>query len=117
MLPFDEDDLFTAADRDGTPVLPGFYLVDVPGAPYLIGELVRVVDLDQVEALQLEDATLNADYASRMGRVVGLRYECVAGEHYPDEPMVRVKLSDEEVDLFWPEELIPLVGLLGPIAR
>lgn len=98
--------LCTALDRDGRPVPPGLVALDVPGAPFSIGQAVRI--RSRAETLDPDDECFDAEqYAGRIGRVCAFRFECVAGERFPDDPLIQVCLEDGTKDLFWSDELAP----------
>lgn len=46
-----------------------------------------------------------SDLVGLRGTVVHLEYDCGCGQHYPDDPMVGVRLETLEVVEFWKEEL------------
>lgn len=94
----------TAVDRKGTEVPPGFVSSDVPGAPFSIGQELRV--RPRADIADPDDETFRAElYAGRVGCVVAFRFECIAGEKFPDDPIVKVRFADGTEDLFWSDEL------------
>ncbi len=71
----------------------------VAGAPYQLGERVRVtraVDRD------VDDLS---PYVGQSGRVAYLDYDCGCGQSYPGDPMVGVELDSGLTVDFWREEL------------
>lgn len=86
------------AARDHRPSSP--ILVNVRGAPFHIGQAVRV--------RCIADTTLPRRFVGRRGLVKYLEYGCGCGQSYPHDPMVGVRLSDGAVQEFWREELARL---------
>lgn len=73
--------------------------VKIDGAPYQVGQRVRVVAaVDR----GVHDV---AAFIGRAGRVDHLDYACGCGQSYPGDPMVGVRFSGKVVEEFWPEEL------------
>ena len=70
---------------------------DVVGAPFKIGERVRVT--------RGQDETFDALYKRHVGIVEYFEYSCGCGQSYPHDPMVGVRFHDESVAEFWAEEL------------
>lgn len=70
--------------------------IDVPGAPFKIGALVRVV--------QLADETANPIWLGRSGCVKFFEYKCGCGQSFPDDPMIGVEYEGR-IEEFWREEL------------
>lgn len=70
----------------------------VDGAPFQVGDRVVVVD-----AVDRDIFDLSA-YVGRGGVVEYLEYSCGCGQHYPDDPMVGIRLAGEVID-FWKEEI------------
>ena len=70
---------------------------DVPGAPFVIGACVRVI--------QLTDETACPQHLGRSGVVVHFEYDCGCGQRFPDDPMIGVRMEDGTTDEFWAEEL------------
>jgi len=72
----------------------------VEGAPYQPGDPVLVVQAIDKYVYDM------SEYVGKRGVVKYLEYDCGCGQHYPDDPMVGVKIDgDEEVIEFWREEL------------
>ena len=70
---------------------------DVSGAPFRIGERVRVVSS--------KDETFDPHFIGRTGSVKYLEYECGCGQSYPDDPMIGVEFRARGTEEFWREEL------------
>jgi hypothetical protein len=71
--------------------------VDVDGAPFKIGERVRVTDS--------KDETFDYSLKGQIGVVEYFEYECGCGQHYPDDPMIGVRFQKDRIEEFWAEEL------------
>lgn len=69
---------------------------DLDGAPFRIGDEVRVV--------QLADETADPKYLDHEGTVQYFEYACGCGQRFPNDPMIGVKFS-RKIDEFWKEEL------------
>jgi hypothetical protein len=83
---------------------------DVKGAPFKIGESVRV--------LSLLDNTTSLFWLGRQGVVAYFEYNCGCGQSYPQDPMIGVRFEDGRVEEFWHEELeLPPGGFLRKSAR
>ncbi len=83
------------------PAVPIF--ADVPGAPFKIGQFVKV--------LRLVDDTGESSFLGKSGIVEHLEYSCGCGQLFPKEPMVGVRFPDGELEEFWREELNACRGL------
>jgi hypothetical protein len=70
---------------------------NVHGAPFRIGETVRVVGS--------EDETFDPRYKRRVGTIEYFEYECGCGQNYPNDPMIGVKFRGGKTAEFWAEEL------------
>lgn len=73
--------------------------VPVAGSPYQPGDLVLVVDAVDIDIHDL------SKYIGQRGQVEHLEYSCGCGQHYPDDPMIGVRLTCGELIEFWPEEI------------
>ena len=69
---------------------------DVKGAPFKIGNAVRVT--------RGSDETFDPSYRGRVGIVEYLEYECGCGQSYPHDPMIGVRFRNAVAE-FWREEL------------
>ena len=69
---------------------------DVAGAPFKIGDIVKVACL--------ADETANARFLGKKGKVVWFEYSCGCGQTYPGDPMIGVQFKSRAED-FWEEEL------------
>ena len=69
---------------------------DVVGAPFKIGDIVKVV--------LLADDTANARFLRKQGKVVWFEYSCGCGQTYPDDPMIGVQFKTKAEE-FWKEEI------------
>ena len=76
----------------------------IVGAPYEIGELVRIVFA--------ADETCNMRYMRCTGVIVHYNYSCGCGQSFPNDPMIGVEFSDGVVEEFWHEEIVYLRDLL-----
>lgn len=74
---------------------------DVAGAPFAIGQPVRIGKMDDEEPFK---------HHGRIGTVVCFEYECGCGQSYPDDPMIGVSF-DGDLDEFWKEELTAVTPL------
>jgi hypothetical protein len=72
---------------------------NVKGAPFAIGQSVRVS--------QLVDETGRAKFLGLEGKVEHFEYSCGCGQTYPCDPMIGVRFLNGDLDEFWPEELEP----------
>jgi hypothetical protein len=70
---------------------------DVKGAPFKIGQKVRVYELSDEQG----DASL----LGKDGIVEHYDYSCGCGQSYPDDPMVGVRFASGRLEEFWKEEL------------
>ena|ERR1700690_1935509 len=71
--------------------------LNVRGAPFRIGQAVRIC--------RLTDRTALRRLLGRRGIVEHFEYRCGCGQSYPGDPMIGVRFSDDEVEEFWTEEL------------
>lgn len=71
----------------------------VAGAPFALDSEVRVVRAIDRQAHNV------SGYIGRVGTVVGYNYGGV-GQHYPNDPLVRVRFGGRTSEVFWPEELV-----------
>jgi hypothetical protein len=69
---------------------------DVAGAPFKIGDIVKVI--------LLADETANARFFGKHGEVVWFEYSCGCGQTYPNDPMIGVQFKSK-VEEFWKEEI------------
>lgn len=69
---------------------------DVDGAPFRIGDVVRIV--------RLSDSTADTDFLRKRGRIVYFEYSCGCGQKYPDDPMIGINFAGEITE-FWKEEI------------
>lgn len=74
---------------------------DVAGAPFKLGERVRVVGPG--------DETFDPRYLGRSGTVVYLEYGCGCGQTYPGDPMIGVRFRNTVEEEFWKAELLHVV--------
>lgn len=72
---------------------------NVTGAPFRVGQTVRVC--------QLVDETGLRKFLARKGTVEHLEYSCGCGQSFPFDPMIGVRFANGELEEFWPEELNP----------
>ena len=75
---------------------------DVEGAPFMIGDVVQV--LNNLS----NDETFNSDTIGKIGKVLFFEYDCGCGQTYPHDPMIGVTFSDNLVEEYWKEELIKI---------
>ena len=71
----------------------------VPGAPFQVGMIVRVVDAIDRHVSDL------SPLIGRLGVVRYLEYSCGCGQTFPHDPMIGVEFSDRSQQEFWTEEL------------
>ncbi|MBI2683203.1 MAG: Carotenogenesis protein CarS [Acidobacteriales bacterium] len=69
---------------------------DVPGAPFRIGQQVRVV--------AGTDETFDKRFLGKLGTVEYFEYNCGCGQSYPHDPMIGVRFG-RKLEEFWVEEL------------
>lgn len=69
---------------------------DVAGAPFRIGQRVRVA--------AIIDETADIQFLGKEGRVAYFEYTCGCGQRFPDDPMIGVLFLDVTAE-FWKEEL------------
>ena len=69
---------------------------DVPGAPFKIGDGVKVVSL--------ADDTADVEFLGQQGQVLYYEYSCGCGQTFPNDPMIGVQFGDRKAE-FWKEEL------------
>jgi len=70
---------------------------DVEGAPFRIGEGVRIVCS--------EDDTFDRAFLGRIGIVKYFEYECGCGQSFPLDPMIGIEFDNGTVEEFWSDEL------------
>jgi hypothetical protein len=78
--------------------LQGIYK-DVAGAPFRIGDKVKVVSLS--------DDTADEDLLGCQGSVLYFEYTCGCGQTFPDDPMIGVQFRERTAE-YWKEELAVL---------
>jgi hypothetical protein len=69
---------------------------DVVGAPFRIGDAVKVVSLS--------DDTADEDLLGCQGSVLYFEYSCGCGQTFPNDPMIGVQFGERTAE-FWKEEL------------
>ena len=69
---------------------------DVAGAPFKIGEHVKVISLS--------DDMGDAEFLGKEGRILYFEYSCGCGQTYPNDPMIGVKFGERTTE-FWKEEI------------
>ncbi len=83
-----------------TTILKPFYRhYDIEGAPFKIGNTVRILDNPN------DDDTFNRKYSSRIGIVTYFEYDGGCCQTFPDDPMIGIKFRDGKIAEFWKEEL------------
>lgn len=70
---------------------------DVDGAPFKIGEGVKVVSLS--------DDTGAVEFLGQLGQVLYFEYSCGCGQSFPNDPMIGIQFSEQTAE-FWKEELV-----------
>ena len=90
----------TRGDPEGNVMAPK----RVPGAPFQVGNRVRVV--------KIIDDTGGHGTIGMVGTVVGLEYESGSGQSYPDRPLLEVafRAPSGVTCWYWPEELESVTG-------
>jgi hypothetical protein len=78
--------------------LQGIYK-DVEGAPFRIGDRVKVVSLS--------DDTADGELLGCRGSVLYFEYSCGCGQTFPHDPMIGVRFRKRTAE-FWKEELAVL---------
>lgn len=73
----------------------------VSGSPFQPGDRVLVTSVCDEVGRELG----YGQYVGQRGVVEYLEYSCGCGQHYPDDPMVGVRLGGGEVVEFWKDEL------------
>ena len=82
---------------------------DVDGAPFKIGDAVKVVSLS--------DDTADAEFLAQQGQVLYFEYSCGCGQTFPNDPMIGVQFGKRTAE-FWKEELsIVNKSLHEPVAN
>jgi hypothetical protein len=71
----------------------------VSGAPFNIGDSVKVVSLS--------DDTADAEFLGQRGKVLYFEYSCGCGQTFPNDPMIGVQFAVRTAE-FWKEELARL---------
>ncbi|HXR06251.1 MAG TPA: hypothetical protein VN765_02915 [Candidatus Acidoferrum sp.] len=69
---------------------------DVDGAPFKIGDRVKVVSFS--------DDTADEEFLGCKGNVLYFEYTCGCGQSFPKDPMIGVRFG-EQIAEFWKEEL------------
>jgi hypothetical protein len=69
---------------------------DVVGAPFRIGQSVRVISVT--------DETGDEQFLGKEGIVIYFEYDCGCGQTFPEDPMIGVLLG-KRAEEFWKEEL------------
>jgi len=69
---------------------------DVDGAPFKIGESVKVVSFS--------DDTADEEFLGCRGAVLYFEYSCGCGQTFPNDPMIGVQFGERKAE-FWKEEL------------
>lgn len=69
---------------------------DVDGAPFKIGDKVRVVSFS--------DDTADEEFLGCQGGVLYFEYSCGCGQKFPNDPMIGVQFGERTAE-FWKEEL------------
>lgn len=70
---------------------------NVIGAPFQVGEVVRVCSL--------VDETGLREFLGSSGAIEYFEYSCGCGQSFPRDPMIGVRFANGKVEEFWPEEL------------
>ena len=73
------------------------FLRNVRGAPFKIGEKIKVV--------KRTDDTVSSRFIGRKGTVIYFDFACGCGQSYPKDPMIGVLFSRGTVEEFWQEEI------------
>lgn len=90
----------------------------VDGAPYQVGQWVRVVDIIDPETFEhvlpfqprgQVEAGIRLLFVGRLGRVDYLNYDCGCAQQYPHAPMIGLVFRELDgsthTEEFWAEEL------------
>jgi hypothetical protein len=73
---------------------------DVSGAPFHVGQCVRVV--------MIADETGDRAFLGKDGVVAYFEYSCGCGQSFPKDPMIGVRFKNNSEE-FWKEELSTVV--------
>jgi hypothetical protein len=83
-----------------TTILKPIYRVeDIEGAPYKIGDIVKVLSNPN------NDDTFSMKFVGKEGKVEYFEYDCGCGQNYPEDPMIGIKFQNGKIAEFWKEEL------------
>lgn len=69
---------------------------DVDGAPFKIGETVKVVSFS--------DDMADEEFLGCQGTVLYFEYSCGCGQTFPNDPMIGIQFGERTAE-FWKEEL------------
>lgn len=70
---------------------------NIPGAPFKVGQRVRVA--------RVVDETGLRCLVGMDGAVEYFEYDCGCGQSYPEDPMIGVRFPTGQLEEFWHEEL------------
>ncbi len=91
------DQSITASFLKGMGAQDGIYQ-NVEGAPFKIGDMVKVVSFS--------DDSADEAFLGYRGAVLYFEYSCGCGQTFPDDPMIGVRFGEKTAE-FWKEELAP----------
>jgi len=74
--------------------------LDIKGAPYKIGDIVRVLNNPN------EDETFDKHLSGKFGLIEYFEYDCGCGQSFPEDLMIGVRFSNGKSEEFWKEELL-----------
>lgn len=72
---------------------------DVDGAPFKIGDIVKVV--------LFSDDSAGDEFLGRVGIVLYFKYSCGCGQSFPADPMIGIQFGEKTAE-FWKEEITKL---------
>lgn len=78
---------------------PLYRYYDIDGAPFKISDKVIILNNPS------SDDTFDKEFIGKEGTIIFFEYDCGCGQTYPNDPMIGVKFSNNEVAEFWREEI------------
>jgi len=83
--------------RNGKTTRPYKLKENVIGAPFCIGQTVKVVCGC--------DETFDSTFLNKIGEIAHFDYTSGCGQSFPHDPMIGVQFDKETIEAFWQEEL------------
>lgn len=81
---------------------------NIEGAPFSIGQRVKIttlVDIETLDYLAIPPDEIEDTLIGQEGTLEHYDYDCGCGQIFPDQPMIGIRLADDTLIEFWPEEL------------